>query len=130
MKEYTNCSGCYETTDEDAFFHGLLTTVSTKLGGEVSLFDVSKIYNPSSVKFAYHQPEIVPIYSICKMNPESTALSLHVANVKVHKALPECTLLWNAYVQDSENSGLKNPYSIPKDDRLGICGQPIRDMAK
>ena len=96
----------------------------------MSLFDVSKLYSPAAVKFAYFQPEIIPIYTLCKMNPESLALSLNVFMVEMTNALPDCTVLWNAYVLDSNNPALKNPYSIPKDDHLGSCGQPIRDMAK
>ena len=119
-----------KTTEEDSFFHGLLTKVSTKLGGEVSLYDLSKLYNPSSVKFPYFQPDIIPIFTICKMNPESTDLSLRVTKSWMIKALPKCTLLWNSYVLDSGNPELKNPYSIPKDEPLGSCGQPIRDMAR
>ena len=119
-----------KTTKEDSFLHSHLTKVSRKLGGAVYLFDLSKLYNPSAVKFPYFQPEIIPIFTICKMNPESTDLSLHVVNVKARKALLECTLLWNSYVLDSENPELKNPYSIPKDEPLGSCGQPIRDMAR
>ena len=119
-----------KTTNEDSFFHGLLTAVSTKLGGEVSLFDLSKLYNPAAVKFGYFQPEIIPIFTLCKMNPESPVLSQHVAKVWSSKALPECTVLWKNYILDSNNPGLMNPYSIPKDDYLGSCGQPIRDMAK
>ena len=127
-RNYDNCSGCVPKSNEDQFFHGLLKTVSKKMGGDVSLFDIPKLYNPRAVK-TYTEPEIIPIYTICELDPESPSLVKHLVTV-LFGFTSDCTVLWNSYIQDSENPAFKNPYQIAKNGPLGLCAKPIGDIAK
>ena len=123
-----NCSGCVKTYEEDQFFHGLLKTVSKQMEGEVSLFDIPKLYNPSAVSY-YEDPEVVPLYTLCELDPESAAMTVHLA-AQAAGGMAKCTNLWNSYVHDSANPDIKNPNLIPKNDPLGLCGKGITDVAK
>ena len=98
------------------------------MDGEVSLFDIPKLYNPSAVSF-YEDPEIIPLYTFCELDPESTAMTVHIA-VQLAGEMAKCTILWNSYVHDSANDDIKNPNLIPKNDPLGLCGKGITDVAK
>ena len=98
------------------------------MDGEVSLFDIPKLYNPSAVSY-YEDPEVVPLYTLCELDPESTAMTVHIA-VQLAGGMANCTNLWNSYVRDSANDDTKNPNLIPKNDPLGLCGKGITDVAK
>ena len=123
---HLNCSGCMKKSNEDRFFHGLLKNVSKKMGGDVSIFDLPKLYNPSIPSY-YLDPEIVPLYTYCELDTASTLLSRH-PRAKWDGYQENCTLLWNSYIFDSDN--VKNPNLIPKDDPFGLCGKRITDKAK
>ena len=127
-KYYKNCSACVKTYEEDQFFHGLLKTVSKKMEGEVSLFDIPKLYNPSAVSF-YEDPEVIPLYTLCELDPESKAMTVHPIAQAIGE-MATCTNLWNSYVHDSANPDNKNPNLIPENDPFGLCGKRITNIAK
>ena len=115
-------------SNEDQFFHGLLKTVSKEMGGNVSIFDIPKLFNPIMVK-TYQDPEIIPIYTLCELDPKSPVLVRHLYALSMGMGAA-CNSQWNNYIQDSKNPANRNPYLIAKDDPLGICAKPIGDIAK
>ena len=127
-KFYKNCSACVKTYEEDQFFHGLLKTVSKKMDGEVSLFDIPKLYGPSAAYY-YEDPEVIPLYTLCELNQESPFLTIHPV-AKLAGLMAACSSLWNSFIFDSENPDNKNPNLIPENDPFGLCGKRITNIAK
>ena len=125
---FWNCSGCVKTYEEDQFFHGLLKTVSKKMEGEVSLFDIPKLYSPSAA-YHYEDPEVIPLYTLCELDQESTFLTMH-PGVQQSGWMANCSSLWNSFIFDSENPDNKNPNLIPENDPFGLCGKRITKISK
>ena len=98
------------------------------MNGDVSIFDVPKLYGPSLVK-SYKDTEIIPLSTFCELDTESSFLSMN-AQAMDFGWTPNCTNFWNTYIQDSDNPANKNPNLIPKNDPFGLCGKQITDKAK
>ena len=92
------------------------------------LFDIPKLYSTSTVSY-FEDPEVVPLYTLCELDQQSTFLTVHPIG-QAFGFLPTCNILWNSYVHDSANDDIKNPNLIPKNDPLGLCGKGIMDVAK
>ena len=122
-------SGCIKESSEDKAFHGMLAKVSTAFGANISMFDIPKMFNPR-MPGIYLDPQIVPIYTLCQTEPRRPLLVQNLQALNLIGDLDDCSKYWQAFISDSENLAIMNPYLLPKGEYLSMCGHGLGNVTR